>query len=117
MAEIKIDIEELITKDIAGKVLENVSMEQRHQILETALTKTLEKVLGHWQVHTAIQVDVQRYMVEYLKKPDVQERIKAATIAGVDELMDGVARAVVLGAQERLQNTYKQLVKEEKQNK
>jgi len=114
MDELKIDVEELITKDIAAKLLETIPVEQRQQILEASLNRTLENVLTSWNVERALKVDVEKYMVEYLKKPEVQERIKQATIKGIDELMNGVVRAIVIGAQNQLQNTYTKLIKEGK---
>lgn len=114
MTELKIDVEDLITKDIAAKLLEAIPIEQRKQILEQSLINTLGKVLSRYQVDNVIKADVEKYMVEYLQDPEVQKRIKLATIKGVDELMDGVTRAIVIGAQDQLQNTYRKLVKEGK---
>ena len=110
----KVDIEELIKQDIASKLLATIPIEQREQLLEASLNKTLESVLSAWSVERVIKADVEKYMVEYLQNPDVQLRIKEATIKGVDVLMDGVAKAVVIGAQEQLQNTYAKLVEAKK---
>jgi len=112
MNKIELNIEDLITKDVASKLLETISMEDRQRILEASLIKTLDSVLNSFQVERVIKADVEKYMAEYLQNVDVQKRIKLATIKNVDILMDGVVNAVVIGAQERLQNTYAKLVKQ-----
>ena len=113
MAKAEIDLNDLIRKDIASKILETIPIEQRQQILENSLTKTLEEVLHSYNVERAIRVDVEEYMTEYIKDTEVQERIRKATFSAVDKLMDGVIKAIVIGAQENLQSTYRKLVKEE----
>lgn len=108
----EINIEELISRDIASKILETIPDEQRQQLLEKSLTKTLENILSPWNVERTIKADVEEYMVEYVKKPKVQERVRIATHKSVDVLLDSVIKAIVIGAQDRLQNTYAKLIKE-----
>lgn len=114
MTSVDIDIEDLIRQDIAGKLLETLPEDTKQQLLERSLTKSLENVLSSWSVEKAIRLDVEKYMVEYIKNDDVQRRIREATFKSVDVLLDGVTKAIVIGAQDKLQNTYAKWVKENK---
>lgn len=111
MANVDIDIEELIGKDIASKLLENIPSEMKQQLLEKSLTKTLEDVLKPWNIEQAIKTNVNEYMIDYITRPEVQEKIKIATNEAMDELINGITNAIVIGSQERIQNTYSKLVK------
>lgn len=113
MTTIDVDIEELIGKDIAQKVLENIPKDVKEQLLEKSLNKTLTEVLKPWNVQQAIKADVNGYIIEYVQKPEIQEQVKIATREAVDELLLGITKAIVMASQERIQNTYSKLVKEE----
>ena len=109
-----VDIEQAVLTQAACKVLDGLPTDTKKQLLEQSLTKSLGNILSPWDVQRAIKIDVERYMVEYIKDPAVQERIKVATRESMNILMDGVIHAVVIGAQDNLRNTYNQLVKQEK---
>lgn len=114
MSKTEIDLEDVIVKDIASKLLETIPLEQRQQILESSLNETLKHALGKYRVENAIRVNVEEYMIEYVKNEKVQERIREATHKSVDILLNGVIYAIVIGAQGQLQNTYAKLVEEGK---
>lgn len=109
-----IDIEKVILSQVAQKVIESVPEDVRIKILEESLTRCLKEILKPWHVQEAIKNDVNRYMVEYLKRDDVQKRIKEATERNVSELMDGVIRIVISESQEAIKSSYKKFLKEEK---
>lgn len=108
------DIEKVILCQVAGKVVDALPEEERKKILEASLTKCLKEILRPWHVQEAIKDDVNRYMREYLKKPDVQERIKSATEQSVDQLMDGVIRVIVAESQGAIKSGYKEFMEKEK---
>ena len=58
----------------------------------------------------AIEEDVNRYMVEYLKRPGVQERIKDATEKTVDKLMNGVIEIIIATSQDAIKSNYKNFI-------
>jgi hypothetical protein len=49
-------------------------------------------------------------MVEYVKEPEVQERIKAETRKAFDRLMDGVIGAIVVSSQDSIKSEYRKFV-------
>lgn len=107
MVEYK-DLEKAILCQVAGKVIDALPEEERRKILEASLTKCLQEILKPWHVQGAITDDVNRYMIEYLKQPGVQERIKVATEKSVDQLMDGVINVIVAGSQDAIKSGYRQ---------
>lgn len=113
MVEFK-DIEKAILCQVAGKVIEAIPEEERKKILEASLTKCLQEILNPWHVQDAIKDDVNRYMKEYLKRPDVQERIKVATEQAVNKLMNGVIRVIVAESQDAIKSGYKEFMEKEK---
>ncbi len=107
------EIEQIILAQVAQKVLENLPEEQKRKVLEMSLTKTLEEVLRPWNVEKAIKDDVNRYMSEYIKRPEIQERIKVATQDAVDKLMEGVIKAIIEASQDHIKSKYVKFLKDE----
>ena len=107
----EVDIEKEIITIAASKVLEGITQEKKDELLELALTKSLERVLNSYQVGEAIKLDVMRYMSEYVATPDVQARVCEATHTAIDILMDNVTLSIVDGAREYLNQAYKKQVK------
>lgn len=109
------EVERIILADIAKKVIEVMPEEKRREVLEASLTQCLKEVMKPWHVKGAIEKDVNAYMLEYIKQPEVQERIKIAVQKSVDELMDGVIRSVVISSQDAIKSNYKKFVEKEEE--
>lgn len=86
------NMEQIVLYQVAQKVIETLPEEDRRKVLEASLVKTLDDVLKPWNVKKTIEDDVNKYMIEYLKRPVVQERIKKATEETVDKLIMGLLR-------------------------
>ena len=99
------NLEQIILYQVAQKVIDSLPEEQRRKILEASLVKTLGDILSPWDVQKAIGNDVNRYMIEYLKHSEVQERIKKATEETV-ELMDGVIETIIVTSQGAIKSNY-----------
>lgn len=63
-----------------------------------------------WDVKRAIEDDVNKYMVEYLKRSEVQERIKRSTEETVDKLMNGVIETIIATSQDAIKSNYKNFI-------
>lgn len=109
-------IEEAILCQVAGKVVEALPEEERRKILEGSLTKTLSEILRPWTVKEAIEADVHKYLIEYIKQPEVQQRIRIATERAFDELMTGVINSIIHASQDAIKSQYRKFLekKEEK---
>jgi hypothetical protein len=103
-------MEKAIMCQVAGRLLEALPEEEKKRLLEASLTKTLQDVLRPWHIEQAIKDDVKKYMVEYVKEPEVQERIKAETRKAFDRLMDGVIGAIVVSSQDSIKSEYRKFV-------
>lgn len=110
-------IEKAILADVARKVIETMPEEKKREILEVSLSECLKDILKPWNVKDAIKDDVHKYMVEYIKQPEVQERIKVATQKSADELMDGVIRSVVISSQDAIKSSYRKFIEIKEEDK
>jgi len=111
------ELEKIITIQVAQKLLENISEENKKEILEKSLVNTLNSVLSAYNVEHAIKNDVKKYMVEYIQNADVQSRIKTATFESMDKLMNGVINTIIIDSQQGIKNEYKNFIKKEDLNK
>lgn len=103
-------MERAILCQVAGKMLESLPEEEKKKILETSLTKTLQDVFKPWHVEQAIKDDVNKYMAEYIRDPEVQEKIKMATRDAFDKLMEGVINSIVIESQNSIKSEYRKFV-------
>ena len=108
------DMERAIMCQVAGKLIDALPEEERKKILEASLTKTLRDMLKPWNVEKAIENDVKIYMAEYIRQPEVQERIKVATRESFDNLMSGVINSIVAASQDTIKSEYRKFIEPEK---
>lgn len=104
------NLEQIVLYQVAQKVIDTLPEEQRRKVLEASLAKTLDDILRPWDVQKAIEKDVNRYMAEYLRQPEVQERIKKATEDAVDKLMNGVIETIITTSQDAIKSNYKNFI-------
>lgn len=104
------ELEKVVLYQVAQKVIESLPERERRKILDASLVKTLNDILKSWNVHKAIEEDVNKYMSEYLRRPDVQERIKISTEEKVDKLMDGVIETIIVTSQSAIKSNYKNFI-------
>lgn len=110
-------IEEAIMCQVAGKIVDALPEEEKRKILEGALTKTLSEALRPWAIKEAIEADVHKYLVEYIKQPEIQKRIRTATENAFDELMTGVINSIIYASQDAIKSQYKKFIEKEEEKK
>ncbi len=106
-----VNVEEIVRIQVAQKIIETMPEEERKKILEASLTKTLQEALRPWTVENAIREDVNKYMAEYIKQSEVQQRIKKATEKNVDKLMEGVIYTIIENSQNAIKSEYEKFIK------
>lgn len=106
------ELEKVVLCQVAQKVIESLPDSDKRKILEASLMKSLEDILRPWNVQKAIEKDVNRYMSEYLGRPDVQERVRISTEKEVDKLMDGVVKAIIVASQDAIKSSYKHFLED-----
>lgn len=104
------NMEQIILYQVVQKVIESLPEEERRKVLEASLVKSLDDILTPWDVQNAVADDVNRYMSEYLKRLEVQERIKKATEDTVDKLMNGVIETIIATSQDAIKSNYKNFI-------
>ena len=104
------DIEEIILTQVAAKIIDTIPEKEMKKILEVSLATTLKDILSPWNVKDAIEADVNKYMLEYIKRSEVQEKIKLAAENNVDKLMDGVIETIIVSAQDSIKSKYVKFV-------
>ncbi len=108
-----VNVEEIVRIQVAQKIIETMPEEERKKILEASLTKTLQDALRPWAVENAIREDVNKYMAEYIKQSEVQQRIKKATEKNVDKLMEGVIYTIIENSQNAIKSEYEKFIKKQ----
>lgn len=86
----EVDIEEIVNKQIVADVLAKIPEDKRNAMLEQSLTKVLNNVFHTWEVEKAIKLDAEKYMAKYIKKPEVQDRIRAGVVLAFDRILEGM---------------------------
>ncbi len=108
--ETHINIEDIVRTQVAQKILESISVEDRNKVLKESLSKSLKEALRPWVIEKAIKEDVERYMIEYIKDENVQLKIKKSVQERVDVLMNGIIEVIISGAQDDIKSDYRNFV-------
>lgn len=110
----EVNVEEIVKLQVAKKIIESLPEEERRKVLEASLAKTLHEVLRPWNVEQAIRDDVNKYMVNYLKRPEIQEQIKSVTEKAVDKLMQGLMDSIIYESQDHIKSNYTKFIEKPK---
>lgn len=86
----ELNIEEIVNKQIVAEVLAKIPEDKRNAMFEQSLTKVLNDVFHTWEVEKAIKADAEQYMAEYIRTPEVQDRIRAGVVLAFDRILEGM---------------------------
>lgn len=86
-SELSEEMKKDIVASMSAGIIERLGEKARQQIL----AKALERALGSWEVHKAVDKAVEeianREMSAYLRKPEVVERICAESVTAVEKVL------------------------------
>lgn len=109
----EINVEEIVQQQIVADVLSKIPDEQRNAILEKSMTKVLSDVFSTWKVESAIKADAEKYMAEYIRKPEVQAKIKASVETSFDNILEGMVDVFETRIDDTISSKYISLKKKE----
>lgn len=108
-------MEKAIMCQVAGKLLDALPEDEKKRILAASLEKTLHDMFRPWQIEQAIKDDVNGYIAEYVKEPEVQKKIREETRKAFDILMKGVIDAIVVSSQDTIKSEYRKFIDPKKE--
>ena len=101
-----IDIEGIVNKEIVREVFDKLDPDIKTKVLEESLTRALTDVFSKWNVERAVKEDAERYMLEYVKQPHVQERIKNSVQISMDNVLCNMTDAFERQIDKTIKNEY-----------
>ena len=100
------DLLKIILADTAKKVVEIMDEDARKEIIAAAIKKVLLERDFQWEISSILHDEAKDYAKIYVKKPEVQEKIKQKVIEGVEKVMNGLANAVATDVQGTIKSKY-----------
>lgn len=97
-----------IVKETAAKVIDNLDANAKKEILTEAVSKILQDMKFGWEVAKIIEGEAKEFAREYVRRADVQKRIKQKVIEAAEEVMEGLAKSVARDIQNNLKSEYKE---------
>lgn len=101
-----------IVKETAAKVIDNLDANAKKEILTEAVSKILQDMKIGWEMSSIIKDEARTFALEYVKRPDVQNRIRQKVIEAAEIVMDGLAKSVAKDIQDNLKSKYNSWVSE-----
>lgn len=102
----EIDIEGIINAEIVKEVFDRLDPDIKTKVLEESLTHALTDVFSKWNVERAVRADAERYMLEYIEQPHVQERIKNSVQLSMDAVLSNMVDAFEQQINKTIKNEY-----------
>lgn len=90
------DLKDLITRDLATKIIAELDETQKMDIISLGVREVVERVSSDigYAVRKIVEKEGLRFAAEYVREPEIQEKIKQQSRQAVDEIMDRVVNIV-----------------------
>lgn len=85
-----IDVEKIITQQIAAEIIEKIPLEEKEALLLNAIKARLNDRLSMYEIRHAVEAEGLAMAGEYIKTPEVQELIREKAIKVVNTYVDGL---------------------------
>lgn len=108
---INVNLEDILIKEVAGKILAQLSEEEKSKILKDAIASKLTIITDFWELCKVVEAEVLRLAAEYMKQPDIQQKMRETAIAKVDELMTGLIDMFGKSLEDWAKTEYKRILK------
>lgn len=96
-----------IVKETAAKVIDGLDADAKKAILTEAVARILENMRIGWDVSNIFREEALRFAKEYIKQPDIQQKMKQKVIEAAEEVLDGLAKCIANSMENDLKNEYK----------
>ena len=110
------ELEAGIRTAMATAFIENLPEDTRTEILAASVERTFNDLCSSYSMKMEIEAQLKAYadvyIEEYLKTPEVQERLKANAHEAVDTVHEAVVRSIIADVQRNMKSEYFNFVKE-----
>lgn len=115
------ELEASIRTSMATAFLQSLPDDTKTEILAASVERTLQELCSSYLMKSEIEAQLQEYMrvyiVEYLKDPKVQDRLKELAHEAVDIVHEAVLASMAQDVQRAMKSKYMDFVKDMKDNK
>lgn len=105
-AECTINVEKLITQQIASEILGKLPAEEKDELLRNAIRTQLQDRLSLYNIHKAIEVECLAMAGEYIKTEEVQTLLREKAKQVVDNYFDGLFLLLGKGLEDYAKNNW-----------
>lgn len=110
------ELESSIKTAMATAFIEKLPEDVRNEILAASIEHTFDELCSSYSMKLEIEEQLKEYarvyIVDYLKTPEVQERLKAMSHEAVDTVHDAVLHSIIADVQRNMKSDYFNFVKE-----
>lgn len=111
------ELESSIKAAMATAFIEKLPEDMRNEILASSIERTFNDLCSSYSMKLAIEEQLKEYagvyIVEYLKTPEVQERLKVMSHKAVDTVQNAVIHSMIAEIQRNMKSEYFNFVKEQ----
>lgn len=90
-----LDLNEAVKQQIAADIIKSLPAEARERIFQEAIAETISDYEFKNAMDDAVLNLCKEQMAEYLKQPEVRERLRLASIAAIDKFITVVPIALM----------------------
>lgn len=110
------DIQTMITKEIAGRVVSSLPVEQKNMIIADAVRDILVRELRHgdYKIEAMLREYALTHAKEYAQTPEIQEELKRKSHEAVDSILDGIVKNIGKAIEDDIKNQYSRVLSEKR---
>lgn len=108
----QIDLEELVKQDIIAKVISTLPDEQKNEIVARGVIKLIENFKVSWEVEKIVQRQAFIFAEEYVKQPEVAQRLRVKAREAVDKIIDSIVIALAKEMEDGIKSKYVRILSE-----
>ena len=107
-----IDVEKIITQQIAAGILEKIPLEEKEALLLRAIKSRLNDQWSLYEIRHAIEAEGLAMAGEYIKTPAVQELVREKAVEVVNTYVDGLLDLLGKGLESYAKNSWHTIFKD-----
>ncbi len=110
------DIQSMITKELASKVISALPDEHKNMIIADAVRGTLERGLkgSDYKIAEMLMDYALAYAHEYAQTPEIQEELKRQAHEAVDDILDGIIKNIGRDIENGIKNKYSRILSDKR---
>ncbi len=107
-----LNLEELLRKEFAVKFVESLPPDEKVAILAKGVERVLEKLEFKWEVEKVLKAEAVKFAVEYVKQPDVQQRLRNKAVRVVETFFEELTKLIGKELEDLIKSRYRRILSE-----